>query len=226
MKSKEVIDSIEQIYKSYNTPRNMQEHMVRAAAIGNQICDSWKGPEIKKDDIIAVLLIHDLGNVVKMDLERKEGLDLLGSEAGRVDFWKRIKKNMVEKYGSDDHIVSERIAEELKVSPRVRDILKKKIFMNNEETAGSKDWDVKIAAYSDQRSGPCGVLTLDERFKDLKRRYAKSANKNLDDPKIDAFIRCAFMIEKQVLSNTDITSVDINDISIDKYVKILRHTRK
>jgi hypothetical protein len=218
MESKEIIYSIHQIFERFKTPKNLQEHMLRAAAIGNLICDNWNGPQINKEDIIAVLLTHDLGNIVKMDFDSEAGLKLLGEEEKKVDYWKQVKKEMIEKYGQDDHIVSEMMAEELEISQRLAFILKNKVFNNNEFTAQSDDWDIKIAAYADQKIGPFGVLTLEERFRELKERYAQKENQNTNNPKIDIFIDCAFQIEKQVLSNTSLNSEDINDESIKKYI--------
>lgn len=192
--------------------------MLRAATVGALVCDNWNGPEINKEDIIAVLLIHDLGNIVKMDFDSEIGLKLIGDEAKRADYWKKVKKEIIEKYGNDDHIVSEKIADELKISERLKFILKNKVFNNNEFIVKSNDWEIKIAAYADQRIGPFGVLTLKERFRELNERYAQRENKNTNNPKLDVFINCAFQIEEQVLNNTSLNPENINDQSIKKYV--------
>ena len=75
MKSKEIIEHIQSIYQTFEVPKNLQEHMLRAAAVGSILCDNWKGPAIHKEDVIAVLLIHDLGNIVKMDMDTQAGLE-------------------------------------------------------------------------------------------------------------------------------------------------------
>ena len=210
MQSKKIISSIKEIYSRYKIPPHLQEHMLRAAAVGKFICDNWQGPEVNKEDIIAVLLIHDIGNIVKMDFE-SEGLRMIGEEVKRIEYWKQVKKEFIEKYGQDDHFVSEKIAEELEVSERLKFILENKVFNNNEYIADCDDWEIKIAAYSDQRIGPFGILSLNERFSELKKRYANKDNKNVNNPKIDVFIDCAFKIEKQVLGNTSLKAEDIND---------------
>jgi hypothetical protein len=218
MESKEIISLIHQIFADFKIIKNLQEHMLRAAAVGKIICDHWDGSAINKEDIIAVLLIHDLGNIVKMDFNDETGLKLIGDEIKRIDYWKKIKQETIKKYGSDDHIVSEIIAEELGINERLRFILKNKVFNNNENTAKSNDWEIKIAAYADQRIGPFGVLSLEERFRDLKQRYYQKENNNVNNPKIDIFIKCAFEIEKQILSNTNLKPEDIDDRSIKKYL--------
>ena len=217
MTNKEIISSIRQIFERFRIIKNLQEHMLRVAAVGQLICDNWNGPRIDKNDIIAALLIHDLGNIVKIDFDDKAELKLMGNEKKRIDFWKQVKKETTDKYGLDDHIVSKKMSEELGVSKRLKFILKNKDFNNNEATVNSNDWEVKIASYADQRIGPLGVLSLEDRFKDLKERYAHRENKNVNNPRIDIFIDCAFEIEKQVLNNTILGPKDINDESIKKY---------
>ncbi len=219
MKSQEIISSIHQIFEKYQIPRNLQEHMLRAAAVGNLICDYWHGPKIDKDNIIAILLIHDFGNIVKMDLDSEKGLKIMGAEARRIEYWRKVQQDVIQKYGKDDHLVSEKIADELKVSERMKFVLKNKVFNNNEFIAKSDDYEIKIAAYADQRIGPFGILSLKERFRELKERYALRENQNVNNPKINVFIQCAFEIEEQVLHNTSLHPKDINDKSIKPYLK-------
>ena len=192
--------------------------MLRVAAVGSLVCENWIGPKINKEDIIAVLLIHDLGNIVKMDFESEAGLKLIGDERKRIDYWKQVKREVIEKYGSDDHIVSEKMVDELWISERLKFILENHVFNNNEATVKYNDWGTKITAYADQRVGPFGVLSLKQRFRDLKERYSQKENENVNNPKIDIFIDCAFELEKQVLDNTTIGPKSINDKSVEKYL--------
>ena len=218
MDNKEIISSIHQIFERFRIVKNLQEHMLRAAAVGSLVCENWVAPKINKEDIIAVLLIHDLGNIVKMDFESEAGLKLIGDERKRIDYWKQVKREVIEKYGSDDHIVSEKMVDELGISERLKFILKNHVFNNNEATVKSNDWETKITAYVDQRVGPFGVLSLKQRFRDLKERYSQKENENVNNPKIDIFIDCAFELEKQVLDNTTIGPKSINDKSVEKYL--------
>ena len=76
MDGKEAISSINEIYKKLRVPLNLQMHMMRAAAAAELICDNWNGPAIKKADVIAALLLHDIGNIVKMNLKTEDGLKM------------------------------------------------------------------------------------------------------------------------------------------------------
>ncbi len=211
---------ISKIYSYYNVPSNLQNHLRRVAAIGELICDNWNGPPIDKKRILDILLIHDIGNIVKLDLETPNGIavSLVGNDKKRLTHFKKVRDVTIKKYGNDDHLVSEKIAKELGMSKREQTILKKKVFNNNEETAKSNDWEIKICAYADQRVGPFGILSLKKRFSDLKKRYARRENKNVNNPKLNIFIACAYEIEKQIFSHTKIRKEDVFDESVKKYM--------
>ena len=218
MNSKEIIKSINSIYDKFRIMPNLRLHMLRTAATSELICDNWKGPKINKFDIIAVGLIHDLGNMVKMDLESENGLKLIGEELKNLDYWKKVKQEIILKYGTDDHRVTEIMIDELNVSNKVKFLLKEHIFVKNELTLNSDDWELKICAYADQRIGPFGVLNLKDRFDEVKKRYADRPNQSVHNKKFDIFVECSFKIEGQVLKNVSLSSDEINDESIKSYL--------
>lgn len=68
MDSEGVIGSIHGIYERFRIPGNLQMHMFRVAGVGELISNNWKGLDISKEDIVAALLIHDIGNIVKFNM--------------------------------------------------------------------------------------------------------------------------------------------------------------
>ena len=77
---------------------NLQEHMLRVAAVASLVCDNFNEP-LPKDDIITACLLHDMGNIIKSDLQyfpefiKPEGLD----------YWQKVKDEYIEKYSRDEH---------------------------------------------------------------------------------------------------------------------------
>ena len=63
MNPKEIIKSINQTYSKLNVPQNLRLHMYRTTAITEQIIDNWTGPKLNKDELLATMLIHDLGKL-------------------------------------------------------------------------------------------------------------------------------------------------------------------
>lgn len=206
--------TILQIYQKYNIPPNLQEHMIRVTKAVTFILNHWKGPEINRDLLIKAALYHDLGNIVKFDL--KSHPEFLGSEQTRVEYWKSIQQQMIKKYGDDDHEATEKMLEEIGVDEKTKTIIAKKSFGNSMETEKSSSWETKILFYADLRSGPFGVIPLQERLADVVSRLEKY--KNRED--LDQLIEACKKIESQIQENLnfkvdEITEDMIKDIQID-----------
>ena len=177
--------SISEVYKKYSIPINLQKHMLRTAAIAKLICENWKGPSINQKDIITTMLVHDIGNIAKMDFST---IDSVPEEKKDINYWQKIKQEFIMKYGSDDHIATFNVVSELKVKSRILWMVINKIFVHNEMIANSSDYELKICAYSDQIAGPHGVVPLNERFDELRKRYGNKPNASINHPRINLSI--------------------------------------
>ncbi len=178
--------NIIQIYEKYHLPPNLQMHMLRVAAISNLIIDNWNGPKIDKEAIIRVSLLHDMGNMVKIQE------DFLGDKE-----FIEIRSKYLEEYGPSDHRISFEIAKNEGLSDNELIILDGKISGKNEETLNSNSYEIKICAYCDQRVAPYGVVGLRKRLEDAKVRYK---NKPLsvwsNEEKANHLIDCALRNRK------------------------------
>ena len=219
MDSQEIIRSIHQIYDRFKILPNLRLHMIRTAAVAELICDNWKGPKINKADVVAVCLIHDIGNIGKIDFDNDLNPDLMGDEITRLGYWRKVREEIISKYGMDDHKATMRMCGELGINKRVKFLLDNKMFIRNDFTFESDDWELKICAYADQRVGPFGVISLKARFEDAKERYSNKQEHSLVHPKVESFVDCAFKIEKQILSNLSIIAGDMDDESVKPYLK-------
>jgi hypothetical protein len=209
MDSKEIIENIGSIYERFGTPVHLQEHMLRAASVGRFICEHWKGEGICEDDVVAVLLLHDLGNVVRMTFDNPDLISVY-EKNGDIDKLRRVMEETIEKYGDVDYEVTDKMCRELGVNDRILFLLNNKAFIQNKETCVSDDFDLKVCAYADQRIAPLGVIGLKERLDEARAR----GHKSLHHPEADVFVDCALKIERQVLDNTDLVAEDINDDSV------------
>lgn len=149
---------------------SLQIHMMQVAAVAEYILSSEIGDcsESNKNDVIAALLLHDLGNIVKFNLETEP-------------YWKKIQKEIIVKYGSVDHEVTQNMIHELGVNERVAFLISEMGFENLQYVIDSNDMELKICLYSDQRVAPNGVVSLHERFVDLRKRYKNTALENRYD---------------------------------------------
>lgn len=178
--------NIIEIYNKYHLPDNLQMHMLRVAASSNLIIDNWNGPEIDKEAIIRVCLLHDMGNMVKIPEDFSDNKEFV-----------KIRRKYFEKYGTNDHKVNLEIGKNEGLSDKEIVILDRKRSRKNEETLKSKSYEVKICAYCDQRVAPDGVVDLRERLEDAKIRYKdKPLSVWSNEDKANHLIECALRNRK------------------------------
>lgn len=200
------------IYNKYHLPENLQMHMLRVAACSNLIIDNWNGQELDKQAIIRVCLLHDMGNMVKIPEDFSNDMEFI-----------KIRKEYFNKYGTNDHEINLEIGKIEGLSEKELIILDGKRSRKNEETLKSNSYEIKICAYCDQRVAPDGVVDLKERLEDAKVRYKdKPLSVWSNEEKANHLIDCALGIENQIMEYCTISRKDINDSSIEKYIKQLK----
>lgn len=204
--------NIIEIYKKYHLPENLQMHMLRVAACSNLIIDNWSGPQIDKQAIIRVSLLHDMGNMVKISEDFSKDEEFL-----------KTRKKYFDKYGTNDHEINLEIGKQEGLTEKEIIILDGKRSRKNEETLKSDSYERKICAYCDQRVAPDGVVGIKERLEDAKVRYK---NKPLsvwsNEEKANYLIECSLGIEKQIMQYCKVQPKDINDESIETYIEKLK----
>ncbi len=153
-----------------------------------------------------VLLVHDIGNIVK---------------AGEPDPSSQ-REDFVRRYGSNDHAASRQIGAELGLTPAELDLMDAKVFVRNAETVNSSDYTLKVAAYADQRVAPSGVEALMQRLKEAEGRYRDRPGSSMNNPRTPELVQCASEIEKQVLTHADLEANAIHNSAIGPYVATLK----
>ena len=197
--------NIIEIYEKYFIPENLQLHMLRVAACSSLILEHWTGNNIEKESIIRVLLLHDMGNIVKIpeSIEQNKNFIL-------------TRRKYIQKYGENDHAINLEIAKNEGLNEKELTILDGKRSRYNEQTLNSNSYEIKICAYCDQRVAPDGVVGIKERLENAKKRYK---NKPLsiwaNEEKSEHLIACALGIESQIMKFCSIRPEDINNINWD-----------
>lgn len=209
---------ISKVYRTFSITPNLQEHMLTVTKVALFITDHWTGPELDKNRIKKAALVHDLGNIVKFDFTAHP--EFLGGEQKRVDYWKEKQKEIVRKYGSDDHEATKLMLNGLGFDNDSIEAISSKSFGNSVAVKDSNNWDLKILLYSDLRVLPWGVGTLEERFKDISERMPQY-NKRSDLK--DLFEACR-NIEKQIQNNITIPLSKINTEAIKREDQDLLNT--
>jgi len=208
------------IYKKYSITRLLQFHQLRAAAVGKLIADNFLQKNlIDEKAVITTLLLHDMGNIIKFDLDNSP--KLLKEESENLQYWKKIKNEFIEKYGKDEHVATAQIGKELGVSKVVEGFLSK--LKSVKGAYESSDFNLKICFYSDLRCGPFGILSVDERFDDLLLRYRGRNHPIADLQRTQNNRKCTLEIEKQLQEFVSFDLKRISDQSIENYIEGLKY---
>jgi 5'-deoxynucleotidase YfbR-like HD superfamily hydrolase len=182
--------------------------MVGVASVASFITTNWMGENINNEKLILLCLLHDLGNIVRMDFDKQ-----LGSDDDYLDtkIWKLKKQEMIEKYGSVDDEVTEKILQEIGIDRDISKTIFNKRFSNSIVIANSNDWMLKILLYSDLRVLPGGMGTLQQRLDEVLSRRVDLSSRNDIDLLCDACRKIEKDIQKYVTKPLD----DINKLEID-----------
>lgn len=216
MRCQDVIHNIHEIYEKFRTPYNIREHMIQAGSIGALLAESWDGNTLDRDFVIATLLLHDIGNTVRVDFESEFGIRMLGSEAARVDYWRKVKEETIQAYGAKDTEATDNMLIELGVEQRIRDILDKKEKIEHEPELLRDDWNLIIVTYADGRAGPFGVMSLEERQRELQQRaISRGYTVNQLDPLFNWLIQA----EDELFSYTDLQPEDVTNEALLPYIE-------
>lgn len=213
---------ITEVYEKYKVMPNLAEHQFRVAAVGKIIADTLTPAfsQREREDVVIACLLHDIGNIIKFDLSKSKNLLNVDLD---LEYWQRVKDEFIEKYGADEHVASVEIVKELGVSKRVAELVDCVDFYHGPKNAADDDLGKKICAYSDMRVGPNGVVSLEQRFSDLRVRYAHRAREwGGNDPR-NAFEDAIIRIEKQIFKNCKILPGDITEEKVQSIMLELKH---
>jgi hypothetical protein len=205
---------ITDIYKEYKTPPALGEHMLRVAAVASVICENFD-KELPKTDIVTACLLHDMGNIIKFKMDALPGF----FEPEGVEYWQDVQDEYKKKYGSDEKIANVKIAKELKVSDKILELIEAIRFLGAEDLL-NENFEKQIVDYCDNRVSPFGVVALEGRFVDLRKRYT---NHGEGTPERRAFENSLRQIEKQIFTKCKIKPEDINDKSVKPIIEKLRN---
>lgn len=154
--------TISDIYEQYQIPPNLQRHQLEVAGVCQVVIDGWQGKKIDRDLTILTALLHDMGNIIKFKRP------FLGEMAERVEHWQKVQESFIAKYGDDVKVATMKIAEELRL-PRVVRVLQEMELVIAGQTVDS--WEARVVEFADMHVKPDGIVSLDERLRDLVDRY-------------------------------------------------------
>lgn len=203
------------IYSKYKIMPNLREHQLRVASVAKMICDSISTP-IDSGGVVVSCLFHDMGNIIKFDLNYFP--DFLEPEG--FEYWQKVKDEFIEKYGNEEHIATEKICREIGLSDTELGYLDAIGFSRIKRILESDSLEKKICLYSDQRVGPYGVISLDERLVDGRKRYEGRKDKAIVSEQFEELAQALKELESQIFSFSKIKPESISDEKIEPNISI------
>jgi len=195
---------------------NLRLHMYRVAGVASVICDNI-AENVDRESIITACLLHDMGNIIKFKLDL---FPTFLEPEGR-EYWQNVQNEYFKKYGKDEHVATIDIAREVGVNEKVMHLLESIGFTQAKENYAATDFDRKIAAYSDMRVEPHGVVSLEDRFRDGRKRTRIHKPNSHDESLFEEMSSFLRKIEKQIFEKAAIKTDDVTDEKISDYVKKL-----
>lgn len=203
--------TIGQIYEAYNIMPNLREHQLRVAGVAKVICEAMETPLDTRSAVEACLL-HDMGNILKFDLTR---FPEFAQEKG-LAYWEGIKSDFQKRYGHEEHVATYAIANEIGVCDKTMACLKAVGFSQAVKQAANPTWEHKICCYADQRVGPYGIFSLEERIQEgLARKPQKSAI-------FDASVEALRELERQIFAKARVKPEEVGPRVTPQLIEELR----
>ena len=192
-------------------------HQLRVASVAKIICDSIEN-FAETDNVVIACLLHDMGNIIKFELGyfpeflKPEGLA----------YWQNVKDEYIAKYGKNEVEATHMIVKEIGVSPKVFEYVNQVGFTRFKETETSP-LPAQICAYADMRVGPHGVLSLDGRLLDGKKRYGGKTESSFGPQKFNALVESIKTVEEKIFQTAKIKPEAITDESIAPLLQNLKN---
>jgi hypothetical protein len=208
---------VRDIYRNYEIMPALAAHQFRVAGVACAIMEAFDAAttvtSFYKNEVIAACLLHDMGNILKFDLASLP--EFLEPEG--LAYWEGVKAKYAAKYGTDEHVATLAIAEEIGVSARIKEYIEAVGFSNALKTAQSGSLEKMICCYADQRVAPHGVVSLAERMEEASLRYAGRAHRITDAAFAAQQFAALVEMEKRIFAHTAIVSDAITEAACEKY---------
>lgn len=205
--------NILEIYDEYKIMQNLQLHQLRVAAVAKILCDNLTVP-VDTENVVRGALLHDMGNIIKFDL----GIFPESVEPEGRPYWENVKKEYIEKYGSDEHEASIHIIREITGSERMQELVETVDFAHIDERQETHDSGMKIIGYADNRVCPVGVVPLQDRKDDAAKRYSTRFDLDLQTRYYAAMEK----VEAQIAEHSRIDPKSIDDEMVAPVIEELK----
>lgn len=155
-------------YQYYNIMPTLAQHMLQVGAVAKIVTDQINEPDFPAAEIISACLLHDMGNIVKFDLDNVPA----GLDVPDIDHWKSVQTNIRKQYGLDEHQVTHHIANELGVSETTLNAIENCGTSKAASVLAAHNIPAMVVTYCDYHVAPTNIVSPAQRLADILDRYA------------------------------------------------------
>ncbi len=200
------MQNIHQIHTNFQTPKNLQEHMLRVAGLAKIITKNWTGDVINSEAIIQSCLIHDIAKPLHFDLTKQAQFGMTETEVEALD---NLQKRLVTDYSPIEHQAVLKICQEIGYSADAIRLVDNLEWENVPKFLEGNDLESLIPIYCDMRISPYGIKSLSDRIDDLKTRYYGTSE--LEDLK-----RAGLKMEEVIQNHVGVDLKEIIDVGTEE----------
>ncbi len=212
--------TVAEAYSHYQLTPALQTHQLRVAGVVAAFLE-FTNYRFDVKSILSACLLHDMGNILKFNLELYP--ELLEPE-GKA-YWTEVQEKYKARYGNDEHFATQQIMTEIGVTDRVKELVNAIGFSQTKENFLSGDLEKMLCEYADDRVTPWRVVSLDERIEDLRMRYSAQYSGRDHEEKRLIFADFARKIEDRLFTLTTHRPDEITETLVQSFEPDLRAWR-
>lgn len=201
----------QELYTKYFLPRNLQEHMLRVAALAQILLNNWRGKAVNEETVITVCLIHDIAKPLTFIPEKQAKY---GTTPEEIENVKKFQEFVSKRFGNREHEATLAICKAEGLSENVIHVMNEFRWEEMNKIFEIDNLQTLLVLYCDMRIGPEGILSMKERLNDIKSRYNEIKDYNL-------FYELGMRLEKMMQQNTSINLQEITDYELNVHIPTL-----
>ncbi len=203
---------IKDAYEKYQIMPTLAQHMLRVGSVAKILTNQIKDADFPAKEIVSACLLHDMGNIVKFDLDNvPAGLDIPD-----IDYWKKAQRKVQDQYGMDEHDATYQMAKDLGVSDTTLEAIANCGTANAKKVLEEKNIASMFVTYCDYHVAPTEIVTPEERLNNILVRYK-------DTPKYEGYLRDGrnvleignFLEQKYSLNKDEVNELSVKNIALE-----------
>ncbi len=191
--------TIKQLYREYQIPKNLQEHMLRVAALAQIICENWN-EDIDSDAVVKACCLHDIAKPMTFDIGKQAQFGMATEDIAKLN---KLQKRLKKGYGDDEYKATFGICKEVGCNASTLNIIRRLEWDYTPQLLHENYREGLIFIYCDMRIGPDGILPVQERIHECHARTQSYL--------LDTYLHYSSLVEPEIVKQVRVDVLSITD---------------